>query len=91
MKINNNLKKLYVDKPDPEGQIILSSDVRKSITLVLNISNKTEKTVQYKIMYKGDCLSGKKSISILPNSIYEYELTYAPSKNYIYIYIYIIT
>jgi hypothetical protein len=69
---------LNIDKPDPEGKILLSSDVRKSITLVLNISNKTEKTVQYKILYKGDCLSGKKSISILPNSVYEYELTYAP-------------
>jgi len=60
---------------------LLSSDVRKTITLVLNITNKTEKTVQYKILYKGDCLSGKKSISILPNSVYEYELVYSPSNN----------
>eukprot|EP00833_Pecoramyces_ruminatium_P004278 jgi/Orpsp1_1/1178310/evm.model.c7180000064802.1 len=69
---------LNIDKPDPEGQIMLTTDVRKPITLVLNISNKTEKNVQYKILYKGECLSGKKSISILPNSVYEYELTYAP-------------
>lgn len=63
---------------------MLTTDVRKPITLVLNISNKTEKNVQYKILYKGECLSGKKSISILPNSVYEYELTYAPSNLYIY-------
>ncbi|ORX55852.1 hypothetical protein BCR36DRAFT_320387 [Piromyces finnis] len=69
---------LNIEKPDPEGQILLSSDVRKAVTLVLNITNKTEKTVQYKILYKGDCLSGKKSISILPNSVYEYELVYSP-------------
>ncbi|ORX67364.1 hypothetical protein BCR32DRAFT_305805, partial [Anaeromyces robustus] len=69
---------LNVDKPDPEGQIVLSTDVRKSLTLVLNITNKIDKTVQYKILYKGDCLSGKKCISILPNSVYEYELVYSP-------------
>ncbi len=66
----------------------MSTDVRKTVTLALNITNKTEKTVQYKILYKGDCLSGKKSISILPNSVYEYELIYSPSNIMEYKYLY---